>query len=101
MSKVRRASIVLRRSGSPRLGACGYHYCSGGCRPAGSASACFQTLLVYARKRDCLTAYYEAMLERCAGADTIGARLLSVPEAFDMMPAQSCLFSLHVCGRAS
>ena len=61
--------IMLCRSSSPRLGACGFLHCSGGCRVAGSASARFQTLLVYARKRDCLTAYYEAMLERCVDGD--------------------------------
>lgn len=54
------------RPGSPRLGARGLNHCSAGCGAAGSASARFQTLLVYARKRDCLVAYYEGMLERCA-----------------------------------
>ena len=58
--------MLASRPGSPRLGGYGLHHCGAGCRAAGSASARFQTLLVYARKRDCLAAYYEGMLERWA-----------------------------------
>ena len=56
------------------------HYCGGGCRAAGSVSARFQTLLVYARKRDCLIAYYEGMLERYAALPRTYRALLRLSE---------------------
>ena len=68
---------VPPRPGSPRLGGHSEHHCGARCGAAGSVSARFQTLLVYARKRDCLVAYYEGMLERCAASALCCSFLMS------------------------